>query len=275
MDLKAQYILKEASLMPLFKAESIEKDVSKVHKLYQETYSNIIEKTQLYETQVIIWKQIDDSKYELERWLNETIDVLSTACECLDDAENGQSKLSKYREELPTQELVRQGILTKTEQLLKLNNGNEIPTLSTLNQTLDEQFKSVYGLAEKLDSMTSSFIEKENKIRQELKHTSDLISNVREEIIKCDDLTGDNNEILNRINLCKELKATLANCESNLQKSKENIDIISSEYPSILKSSLPKELQALKSRCDGVSNHVNKVSSLNIKIFRHKFCKFS
>lgn len=280
MDSKAQQIIKEASLMPSFNVDCVESNVSAIHKKYQDTYSNIVEKIQLYETQVIIWKQIDDAKYELTRWLSDTNESLTAACERLEDSENGQARLIKFKEELPAHQLLRQGISTKTEQLLKLNRGVGIQTLASLNHVLDEQFKLVHNAADKLEQMTSSFAEKERKIREELKQTSEVISKVREEIIKCDDLTGENAKIIERIDNCKKLKSKLKKCDDVLQKVDEKLTELSVEYPSISKSSIPKELQALQLRRDTVANHAEKVSYViygyyNINFYITMYAEFS
>jgi nesprin-1 len=261
MDLKAQQIIKEASLMTSFNVDSIKSNVANIHKTYQDTYSKIVDKIQLYETQVIIWKQIDDAKHELLRWLNDTNESLKVTSECFADAENGKAKLLKFREELPAYEILQQGILSKTEQLLKLNHGADIPTLTSLNQVLNEEFKLLHNTADTLEKMTSSFAEKEIKIRQDLKQSSDVISKIREEIIKCDDLTGENSKIIERINRCKKLKNELHICDSILENANQKLSELSVEYPSISKSSLPKELQSLKTRRDTVASHADKVSN--------------
>lgn len=275
MDSKAQQIIKEASLMPNFNHDFIESNVTSTHKNYQDCYSNIIEKIQLYETQVIIWKQIDDAKQELNRWLSDTNESLTSACEHRADVENGQARLIKFKEELPAHQLLRQGISSKTEQLLKLNQGVAIPTLTALNQVLDEQFRLVNESADKLEHISSSFSEKEQKIRQQLKQSSDIISKVREEVIKCDDLTGDNSNIVQRVQRCNKLKTELQNCGLVLQNVDANLVELSTEYPSITKTSIPKELQSLQARREAVANHAEKVSTtlraFLLKLYNEKF----
>ncbi|EZA53954.1 Nesprin-1 [Ooceraea biroi] len=275
MDTKAQQLVKEASLMPNFKISLIESDLSDTRKKYHEIYGEIIDRTQIYETQVIIWKQIEESKYELTRWLSDTNEALTVACERLFDAENGQARLTRYREELPTHQQLRQGIATKTEQLTKLNDDTDMPTLKSLNHLLDDQFKLVKEAADKLASLTSTFNEKEKSIRQELKKCSDMISKIREEIIKCDDLTGENTKILHRINKCQELKAELEKCDYALSEIDERLTDMASEYPTVSKSSLPKELQALQLRKDGVTSHADKVNATLVafltKLYHEKF----
>lgn len=274
MDSKAQQLAKETSLMPNFKTSLIESDLSNVRKKYHEINVKIIDRTQAYETQVIIWKQIEEAKHELSKWLGDMNEALTAACERLLDAESGQALLIKYREELPVNQQLRQGIATKTEQLVKLNDM-DIPTLKSLNDLLDDQFKVVKETADKLASFTSTFTEKEKDIRQELKKCSDAISKIREEIIKCDDLTGENAKILHRINKCQELKAELEKCDYTLSEIDEKLTDMASEYPTISRSSLPKELQALQLRRDGVVSHADKVNATLVafltKLYHEKF----
>ncbi|XP_018395829.1 PREDICTED: nesprin-1 isoform X2 [Cyphomyrmex costatus] len=275
MDGKAQQLAKETSLMPNFKTSLIESDLSNIRKKYHEINAKVIDRTQAYETQVIIWKQIEEAKYELTKWLSDTNEALTAACDRLLDAENGQALLIKYREELPVYQQLRQGIATKSEQLVKLNDDASIPTLKSLNDLLDDQFKVVKQAANKLTSFTSTFNEKEKGIRQELKKCSDTISKIREEIIKCDDLTGENTKILHRINKCQELKTELEKCDYTLSELNEKLTDMVSEYPTISKSSLPKELQALQLRKDGVASHADKVNATLVafltKLYHEKF----
>ena len=275
MESKAQQIIKEASLMPSFRIESIDSDLSKIRKQYQNIYSNVVEKTQIFETQVVIWKQIDEAKYDLTRWLSDTNEAFTSAIERLSDAEAGKARLAKYYEELPAYQVIRQGIATKTEQLVKLNNNVSIPTLTSLNQLLEDEFKLVKEAADKLESLTSTLSDKEKSIRQELKQSSDLISKIRENIIKCDDLTGENTKILSRINKCQELKQELEKCDYALSEIDEKLTDMASTYPSISKSSLPKELQALQLRRDGVASHADKVHATLVafltKLYHEKF----
>ncbi|XP_054006700.1 muscle-specific protein 300 kDa isoform X2 [Hylaeus anthracinus] len=275
MDTKAQHLTKEASLMPNFNSELIDSDLNEIRQNYQDVYSDIGEKLQTYESRVIIWKQIEESKSEVIKWLTNTNDALTTACERSLDVDNCQARLIRYREELPAHRQLYQNILAKIEQLIKFNNDADIPTLNSLRALLDDQFKLVKSSADKLEYLTSTMNEKERTIRQEMKRCGDAISKIREDIIKCDDLTGENTKILNRINKCQELKTELEQCDYALSKLEETLTETSTEYPSISRSSLPKELQALQLRRDGVASHANKVVATLVafltKLYHEKF----
>lgn len=271
MAINAQHLIKEASLMPNFKASLIESDLSQIQKKYQETYTLLINQTQAYETQVIIWKQIEEAKHEVTKWLGDTNEALIIACKHSFDTENGQTILSRYRQELPTYQKLRQSVATKTQQLVKLNDDRDISTLKFLNDLLDDQFRLIEEAADKLVSLISTFSDKEKDIKHELKKCSDTISEIREEIIKCDDLTGENTKILQRINKCQELKTELEKCDHVLSEIDKKLTDMASEYPTISKSSLPKELQTLQLRRDGVTSHADKINT-TLVAFLTKLC---
>ncbi|XP_076280585.1 muscle-specific protein 300 kDa [Lasioglossum baleicum] len=275
MDAKTQQLMKEASLMPRFNTELIESDLNEVRQRYQETYNDISEKLQTHETQVIIWKQIEESKAELTKWLTNTNDALTSASDRQLDTDNCQARLLRYREELPGYQQLYQNVVAKIQQLIKLNNDADIPTLNSLRKLLDDQFQVVKSSADKLESLTSTMNERERTIRQEMKRCGDQISKIREDIIKCDDLTGENTKILGRINKCQELKTELEQCDYALSKVEETLTKMSTEYPSISRSTLPKELQALQLRRDGVASHANKVIATLVafltKLYHEKF----
>nr|XP_033322974.1 nesprin-1 [Megalopta genalis] len=275
MESETQQLTREASLMPAFDSELIESDLREVRQRYQDAYNDVAEKLQTHETRAIMWKQIEESKTELTKWLCNTNESLTSGSDRRLDAENCQARLLRYREELPGYRQLYQNIVAKMDQLTRMDNGADIPTLSLSRQLLDDQFQVVKSSADKLETLTSTMNETERSIRQEMKRCGDRISKVREEIVKCDDLTGENTKILGRINKCRELKSELERCDHALSKVEATLTESSTEYPSISRSTLPKELQALRLRRDGVDSHAGKVIATLVafltKLYHEKF----
>ncbi|XP_078048160.1 muscle-specific protein 300 kDa isoform X4 [Augochlora pura] len=275
MEFEAQQLTKEASLMPTFDSTPIESDLREVKQRYQDACNEAAEKLQTHETRAIIWKQIEESKTELTKWLCNTNESLTSGSDRRLDAENCQARLLRYREELPGYRQLYQNIVAKMNQLTRLDNDADIQTLKLSRELLDDQFQLVSSSADKLEALTSTMNETERAIRQELKNCGDRISKVREEIVKCDDLTGENTKILGRINKCQELRTELERCDYALSKVEEILTETSAEYPSISRSTLPKELQALRLRRDGVASHAGKVIATLVafltKLYHEKF----
>lgn len=262
MDSKGQILLKLAEPLSGFKSAVIGEELSEVRNAWQHAYDTVTKKVQALEAQLIIWKQIDEAKNEVLRWLRETSDALSDAALDLSDVESGQCKLNRYKDELPAHYNLKVSIISKTTQLVKLNDGKQIPTLESLNKLLEDEFAHVKGIADKLEDITCTVGEQENSVRDELKKASATITKIREAVIKCDDLTGENAKILERLKNCQALKCELQSFGSNLDLLKEKIEEIKSSYPAFGDSGLAKELIGLQKRYDGVSSHANKTESM-------------
>jgi len=261
MDSKGQILLKQAEPISGFNSAVIGEELSEAHSAWQHAFDTLTEKVQTLEAQLIIWKQIDESKNEVLRWLGEMNDALSSASQDLSDVESGQSRLNRYKDELPAHYNLKTSITSKTAQLVKLNGGKQIPTLESLNVLLEDEFAHVKGVADKLEDITCTVGEQEKNVRDEMKKASDVITKIREAVIRCDDLTGENAKILERLKTCQTLKRELQSFGSNLELLKEKIEEIKSNYPAFGDSGLAKELSGLQKRYDGVSSHANKIES--------------
>jgi len=122
--------------------EEVERVVSETRSLWQEAHDAAAKRLQCLETQLVIWRQIEKAKSELLQWLSETSGGL-TLSGTLSDADTTRQRLARYQEELPAKQSVQTSIAAKHEQLVKLNDGQTIPTLAALEKVLVEQFAHV------------------------------------------------------------------------------------------------------------------------------------
>lgn len=258
MEMKFQTMSQPQSLTNYQTVDS-EKELAKCKNRYQDNKDKISARAQIQESQLILWRQIDEAKNDLLSWLGETKEALNNALENTTELEYSQIRLNKYNDELPTYLALRDGITSKTSQLTEFNDGNPISTLIALDRLLGNQFSDIKSIAEQLQDITQSFGEQEKEIRQEIRKAGECISNIRESVIKCDDMTGENEKILERLQTCKSLKDQLYDCGDNLDNLHIRIDEMKSMYPSYSESIIPKELDNTQKRFNVVMNHANKV----------------
>lgn len=259
MDSKASAIVKKSDFIQGIEPE-IRSELQMTHRNWSEVYEKIIKLSQTTESQTIIWKHIDETKIKLLQWLSEQNHTISDAIERPNEVEAGQIKLAKYKEELPAHLSLRQSIANKEKQLANLS-GKEVPTLETLKKLIDEQFALLQSNAEKLEGTISTFGEKEKVIRGNCKNISNKISDLREQIIKCEDLSGENSKILERLLTVRQLKAELTAQEPNIRNVEQQIQQLKSAYPTFSETALSKEHVTLKKRYDGVVSHASKIES--------------
>lgn len=267
---KGQTTIKKAEDMPGIE-EEVKRDLQIVQEVWSRVYEKILRIVQTTESQSTIWKHIEDTKNNLLQWVGEQNTALNQAAEKPNEVEVASVKLAKYKEELPAQQRLKQSIPAKYTQLLKLTDGKEIPNLQGLVNLLDDQFVELDNTAQKLESLTSTFGEKDRSIRNNIKDLNSQISGLREEIIKCEDLSGDNNKILQRLLRVKDLKQKLLGCDGNIKQVDREVQVMRQNYPTF-GDAIPKEQQMLKKRYEDIIQHTNKIEN-SLLNFLKKFHK--
>lgn len=268
-DSKGQTIIRKAENIPGIESE-VKRDMQIVNDVWSKIYEKIVKVVQKTESQATIWKHIEDTKCTLLQWISDQNKALTAAAEKPNELETAAAKLAKYREELPAHQRLNQSIPHKYAQLVKLTDGKEIPTIKSLVQLLNDQFEELESNAQKLQTVTSTFGENEKSIRNEIKDIGNKVSAIREEIIKCEDLSGDNAKIVERLINVRQLKQELQTCDNGIKKIDEDIQKMKQTYPSFGESTVPKEQQLLKKRFDGIITHANKIEN-SLLSFLKKF----
>ncbi|XP_039285327.1 nesprin-1-like [Nilaparvata lugens] len=259
MDKKSEIISKKAEEISNFNIDEIESEVITARDNWKSLYDLLNQKVQNSEAQLVIWKQIDDSKNDLLQWLGTTNSRLGEAVNNMTDTASGQNVLTAYKNELTKQQAVRASIASKTQQLVELNKDKSIPTLESLSKLLDDEFAEVAELAGKLENVTSTFGDGEKKIKKDMKSASSEINKIREQLIKCDNLTGENSKILDRLKTCQTMKKELEKVNLRLQSIDKDADSMKNKFPSFKDSATMKDLDGLKKRYSGIVSHANKI----------------
>ncbi|KAG5889994.1 hypothetical protein JTB14_035906 [Gonioctena quinquepunctata] len=266
---KGQSVIKKSQNIPGIESE-VRRDLQIVNDVWSKIYERILKTVQTTESQAAIWKHIEETKTTLLLWLGEQNEALLKAAESPNALEAAASKLAKYREELPAHQRLNQSIPHKYTQLVKLTDDKDIPTLQSLVKLIDDQFTELEANAQKLESLTSTFGENEKTIRSDIKDVGTKVASLREEIIKCEDLSGDNNKIAERLLKVRQLKLELTGCESGIKKIEQDIQKMKQKYPSFADSNIAKEQQLLKKRYDTIVSHANKIEN-SLLSFLKKF----
>lgn len=94
-------------------------------------------------------------------------------------------------------------MLSKAASLKTLNNDSEIPTLTSLIQVIEKHFEEAADLARRLQSCISELNVEEEDIRKEQQDLSDWLRAMRENISKCEDVSADDEAILQNHETCK------------------------------------------------------------------------
>ncbi|CAH2077111.1 unnamed protein product, partial [Iphiclides podalirius] len=278
MDVIKQSILKQASTLGGFDTSPLENSFLDSQTQWEKENDAIIKRIQDLESQLLVWRQIDDTKNQVVTWLSETGQNLSSACDNL-EIRFGQNHLTKYKEELPIYTGLKNSIKAKCEQITNLNKNIPTGQVSSIIDYLDKEFEALQILAENLESAVSSLESKENKLKENIKRLSDSVSKVRDDIIKCDDMSGDNAKILDRLKKCQACKVELQNLNDEIDNLSQNVSEMNANYPGFYESLVPKELSTLQKRFESVLVHANKTEITLLtflqKLFTDKLSMFN
>lgn len=246
----------------------IAKEMETSHKDWQQLYDKISKNAHIYETEAVIWNQIEENKNELIPWLSETNQSLLDAAENTLEIEYGPIRLNKYTTELPSYIGIRDDIIEKITELTRMNNGVPIPQLEQLKQELVQQIVEVNTNAQRLQAVASTFDEQEKDLRKSIKASGEVVTKLREALIKCDDMSGDNTKIMQRLQDCKALKEQLLDQGSDIDNLRIRVDEMKSNYPTFAESIVPKELSNIQKRFDGVMLHANKIDGALLQFLK-------
>ncbi|KPJ06864.1 Nesprin-1 [Papilio machaon] len=278
MDVIKQSVLKQASTLGGFDTSPLENAFLESQTQWEKENDAIIKRIQDLESQLLVWRQIDDTKNQVVTWLSETGQNLSNACDNL-EIRFGQNHLTKYKEELPIYTGLKNSIKAKCEQITNLNKNIPTGQVSSIIDYLDNEFEALQTLATNLESAVSSLESKENKLKDKIKRLSDNISKIRDDIIKCDDMSGDNSKILDRLKKCQACKVELQNLSEEIDNLSQNVSEMNANYPGFYESLVPKELSTLQKRFESVLVHANKTEITLLtflqKLFTDKLSMFN
>lgn len=244
------------------------KEMEDSHRKWQKLYEQISKNAVLYETEAVILNQIEDNKNELLPWLTETNQALCDAADNSIEIEFGPIRLNKYRTELPSYMGIRNDIFEKIAELTKMNKGVPIQSLDVLKQDINRQFADLDRNANRLQSVAASFEQQEKDLRKEIKSAGEVVMKLREGLIKCDDMSGDNAKIMERLQQCKALKEQLLDKGSDIDNLRMRVDEMKSIYPTFAESIIPKELSNVQKRFDGVIVHANKIETTLLQFLK-------
>lgn len=264
------------SVLKLFDAidnvipNDISNDMNESHREWQQLYDQISKNATLYETEAVIWNQIEDNKNELILWLTETNQSLCDAADNTLEIEFGPIRLNKYKTELPTYTGISEDINEKITELTNMNKGITIPSLAALKKDLKDQFRILEDNSLRLQSIASTFDEQEKDLRKAIKVSGEAVTKLREALIKCDDMSGDNNKIMQRLQACTALKEQLLDKGNDIDNLKIRVDEMKNTYPTFAESIIPKELSNIQKRYEAVFVHANKIERTLLQ-FLNKF----
>ncbi|CAH1803094.1 unnamed protein product, partial [Owenia fusiformis] len=242
-----------------FDKQHIHTSTQNVVLLWESTMQTISEGQKNLQSQLSLWDQIQAAGKESCDWLDITKERLTGCLDDFKDATKAESCLDKYKGELEYFETVHATYQEKVSDLEKLNNEKDIPSLHDAEQEISEKFKEVDQLATELAAKLQQYSATKSGVESEISQELEWLNELREKLAQVDTLTGDDTQLLERLDTCKSVQRELAAHEEVLTNLQGQAQHLSATYMSPDATNIAKDSSVLTKKYDTVLNRATKV----------------
>ncbi len=258
---KMTQLVQELQTVPAFDASPLKNELQDVQQRLTFLGVHLKSKLSELESQLVVWRQLQQSQDELANWIADAKSGMQEALGNVADAELARIKLSKYTNELPAYLNMKKGIKQKIVQLQNMNKDLPPSVFSEISSAIDDDLREAEAASKELSDTLGDLGADTKSVRDAMKEVLDTLSKLREQSIKCDDTSGDDEAILARWRASKDILDEVDRCETKLSEVDGKIRDIKKRYGSADTNVLLKELANLEKRYENVSSQVGKTNS--------------
>ncbi len=251
-------LVQELSTVPGFDVSPLKGELQSVQQKFSFLGVSLKGKMSEFERQLVLWRQLEQSKDEMLSWVNEAEAGMADALKNVSDAEVARVKLNKYKHELPAYANIKNGIDQKIDQLRNANPNEDVPELDDIEVHLDQRLQKAEETAKQLEKAIGHVGDSAKEVRDDIKQATDCLAKIREQVAKCDDMSGSDKEIFDRLETARELQGEVESFDDKLLAIERKIDAIREHYKTADTSALTKELGNLEKRVEALHSNASK-----------------
>ena len=244
---KSQHLSQQLESEQGFDSSSVKHNSQDTQKKWQSMMDFLNQRAQNLEGQLVLWKQISQGRDEILSWLSDTCGVLDETQHSL-DLELSAEKLDKHKNELPNYESLFRGLQSQAKQLQTLNTGVSLSRIEEIISTVTAEFEQTEASASKLGEYLEDMKDQETTVYDDIRELNESLSQIRDRLMRCEDITGDDKKILARLETAKKIEKELEEYEDKIKDVKADIEELNAKFKSFETSKLIKEYAALQKK---------------------------
>ena len=264
-------LISELQTVPSFNTSGLKRELSEVQQKFGVLGEGLTKKMSNLDSQLVIWRQVEHSRDDFNIWMTGSKKNMQEALENLSDTDLAKIKLEKFKSELTVSLTNKAGIEAKIDQLVKLNAEKPIESLEKLKETMKADVEEANIIAQDLESSLGSHSDASKLIKQEVKSMAHSLTKVREELLKCEDTSGTDDELYNRLCAVRSHQENLTQYETEIGGIESKIKKMQEEYGSGDVKSLMKEYGRLEKKHEGVSTQASKLTGMIYSILEKHY----
>ena len=264
-------LISELQTVPSFNTSGLKRELSEVQQKFGVLGEGLTKKMSNLDSQLVVWKQVEHSRDDFNSWMNGTKMSMQEAIENLADTELAKIKLDKYKSELTLNMTNKAGIEAKIDQLIKLNSNVSIRSLDTIKENMNRDIEEANAISEELEASLGSHNESSKKIKDDIKVMGKTLTKVREELLKCEDTSGTDDQLFNRLKAVRSHQDSLAQHETGIGAIQQSIKKMQDDFGSGDIKSLMKEFGRLEKKYEGVNAQASKLTGMIYSILEKHY----
>eukprot|EP00095_Tigriopus_kingsejongensis_P001452 maker-scaffold207_size258870-snap-gene-1.17 protein:Tk01452 transcript:maker-scaffold207_size258870-snap-gene-1.17-mRNA-1 annotation:"PREDICTED: nesprin-1-like" len=257
---KQTQLIQELQTVPNFDIAPLRTDMQEVQKKYSYLGKTLKGNLNGLESKMVLWAQWEQLVDDLSGWIQDTQDGFECAATNIADLETAKGKLSKYDNDLPSMMSQKANVAAKMALLVESNHRKPIEGLQATLEDMDQGFANVEGQYTTLKEAIEGLDKTADAIRAKIKAHFDDLATLREKAMTCEDFTGPDSEILERLLLINQLQGEADDFEESMGAIEGEIKDLSHKFQAADVAPLAKELSSLAKRYDVVSSQIAKTA---------------
>ena len=125
--------------------------------------------------------------------------------------------------------------------MLKLNSDAKIESLDKMKENMNADIEEANSIAQELESSLGSHNESSKLIKDDIKRLAKSFTRVREALLKCEDTSGTDEQLYERLKSVREHQESLNKYEADVAAIQQKITTMQEEFGSGDVKSLMKE----------------------------------
>ncbi|CAB4070178.1 SYNE1 [Lepeophtheirus salmonis] len=230
-------LIQELQTVPSFDVSSLKKEIQTVQQKFSFLGTNLKLKLNKFESQIVIWKQINANMEEFLSWNKDTQNSLNDGLINVSDVEAVRSKLDRFHHDFPLySNQCNAGIFAKLNQIIEIN-----------------------------EEKTNIFGDEKDKCNKELHITEELAKKLEASLRDVDSsskvLKSNMSDALTWLINLQKLTLDLENFDDRLIPITQDIKNLHERYEGSEVNNLMKDLGNLEKKYDALSSQVSKIMS--------------
>ena len=259
---KQTQLIQELQTVPQFDVMPLKQELQEVQQKFSYLGTHLKGKMNGFDSQIVICRQVQQAADEIFSWHRDIRDQMTMALANISDVESAKITLSKYKSETPHYTNLRQGIENKIQQLTELiGEGGTLLYLDSCLNAISDEMSRTNDVSQELENALYSHSEKSQDVKDSIKKSLDFLSELRDKLIKCDDTTGNDDELMERLQTVKDVQTNLDDFETDLENIEGQIKDLKESTQSFEVNNIIKDYANLEKRFDMISSQCAKISN--------------